>query len=95
MFNKLKQIRDLRAKAKRVQTALKDESAEGTGAWGKIKIKMSGNQEVLEVSVDPDLLKPEEQKKLEAGLREAINAAIKKVQRVMVEKMQKMGELKL
>lgn len=95
MFNKLKQIKDMRAKAKRVQTALKDESAEGTGAWGKIKIKMSGNQEVLEVSIDPELLKIEEKKKLEDGVKEATNSAIKKVQRVMVEKMQKMGELKL
>ncbi len=95
MFNKLKQIKDLRDKAKRVQTALKDESVEATGAWGKIKVKMSGNQEVLEVTIDPELIKVEEKKKIEDGIKEATNSAIKKVQRVMVEKMQKMGELKL
>lgn len=95
MFNKLKQIKDLRSKAKRVQSALKDEFAEGTGAWGKIKVKMNGNQEVLEVSIDPELMKPDEKKKVEDGVKEATNNAIKRIQRVMVEKMQKMGELKL
>lgn len=95
MFHKLKQIKDMRAKAKRMQTALKDESTEAAGAGGKIKIKMSGNQEVLEVNIDPELIKIEEQKRLEDGVKEATNSAIKKAQKLMVQKMQKMGELKL
>ncbi|MBI4133341.1 YbaB/EbfC family nucleoid-associated protein [Candidatus Uhrbacteria bacterium] len=95
MFNKLKQIKDMRAKAKRMQAALKDENVEGQAAWGKVKVKMSGNQEVLEVIIDPEFLKNEDKKKLEDAVKEATNDAIKKVQRVMVTKMQKMGELKL
>lgn len=95
MFNKLKQIKDMRDKAKRMQTALKDEIAEGSGGWGKVKVKMSGNQEVLEVVIDPEWLKTEDSKKVADAVKEATNDAIKKVQRLMVAKMQKMGELKI
>lgn len=94
MFNKLKQIKDMRDKAKRVQTALKDETAEGSGAWGKVKVKMNGNQEVLAVTIDPEFAR-EDAVKLAEAVKEATNDAVKKVQRLMVAKMQKMGELKL
>ncbi|MDP3985325.1 MAG: YbaB/EbfC family nucleoid-associated protein [bacterium] len=95
MFNKLKQIKDLRDKAKRIQSALETESAEGSAAWGKVKVKISGNQEVMSVMIDPELLKPEEAAKVGDAVKDATNDALKKVQRIMVEKMRKMGELNI
>ncbi len=94
MFNKLKQIKDLRQKAKKMQNLLKDETVEGQAAWGKVRIKMSGNQEVLEVIIDPEYKKSEDEKKLAEAVKDAVNDAIKKAQRVMVTKMQKSGDLK-
>ena len=94
MFNKLKQIKDMRDKAKRMQGALKDESAEGSGGWGKVKVKMSGNQELLDIVIDPSLINPADAPKLSGAIKEAVNDALKKVQRIMVEKMRSMGELK-
>lgn len=91
MFNKLKQIKDLRSKAKHMQSLLKDETVMGEGGWGKVKVKMSGNQEVLDVTIDPEL-KPED---IAKAVKEAVNDAIKKAQRVMVRKMQQSGDLKL
>lgn len=91
MFNKLKQIKDLRSKAKHMQSLLKDETVEGTGGWGKVKVKMSGNQEVLEVTIDPEL----KHEDIAKATKEAMNDAVKKAQRVMVRKMQQSGDLKL
>lgn len=91
MFNKLKQIKDLRSKAKHIQGLLKDEIVEGAGGWGKVKVKMSGNQEVLDVTIDPTL----KQEEMAKAVKEAVNDAIKKAQRVMVRKMQQSGDLKL
>ncbi len=93
MFNKLKQIQDLRQQANQIKTALAQETVEGSGAWGKIIITMDGNQEVKQVQIDPEILS--DQSKVETGVKDATNDAIKKVQKVMAQKMQQMGGLNL
>lgn len=95
MFSKLKQIKDLRDQAKTIQSALAHESAEGTAAWNKIKVTMNGNLEITAVSIDLELLAPDQREKLESGIKEATNDVIKKMQKVMAEKVQKMGGLNM
>lgn len=91
MFNKLKQFKDLRDKAKQLQTSLATEKVDGSGGWGKVKVEMDGNQSITSVQVDDDLLKPEQKDKLQNGLKEALNDALKKAQRKMMDKMKDMG----
>ncbi|MFA6588081.1 MAG: YbaB/EbfC family nucleoid-associated protein [Patescibacteria group bacterium] len=93
MFEKLKQIKDYRTQAKKIQGALKEESVEGSGAWGKVKISMDGNQNVEEVKIDPDLLSPSKQSDVQKGVQEAVNDAIKKAQHKMAKKVKDMGGL--
>lgn len=95
MFNKLKQFKDLRDKAKGLQNVLAGEKIEATAAFGKIKLVMDGNQTVQSVSIDPELLSPDKKEKLESGVKEVCNDAIKKVQRVMAAKMKEMGGLNI
>ncbi len=87
MFNKLKQYKDLRGQAKQMQSALAEESAavEKNG----IKIVMNGNMEVIELTISPQLSYDQ----IADTLRGCINEVIKKVQRLMAEKMQSMGGL--
>ena len=93
MFSKLKQVQELRSQANQIKSALSAEMAEGSGAWGKVKITMDGNQEVKKVAIDPELLNNKE--KLESAIAEAINDVVKKVQRVMAQKMQSLGGFNL
>ncbi|MBI4280999.1 YbaB/EbfC family nucleoid-associated protein [Candidatus Uhrbacteria bacterium] len=95
MFQKLKQIKDMRDKAKRVQRALEGKTAEGSGAWGKVKVTVSGNQEILSITIDPEFLKQADAAKVGEAVKEATNDGLKKAQRLMVEKMREMGEIKL
>lgn len=95
MFSKLKQFKDLRDQAKTIQSKLAEQNAEGSAAWGKVKVAMNGNLEVTSVTIDPELMKAEEKPKLEAAVKEAANDVIKKMQRVMAETVQKMGGLDL
>jgi DNA-binding protein YbaB len=87
MFNKLKQLKDLRDKAKTIQNALAEEKV--TGDRHGIKISLNGNMEVSAVVLEKEMTKAE----LEKNLPDAINDAIKKAQRVMAEKMRSMGGL--
>lgn len=85
MFNKLKQLKDLRSQAKTMQNALSGEKIELEK--NGIKISMNGNMEIVEMSINNDLSK-EEIAKISKDL---FNDAIKKTQRVMAKKMQEMG----
>jgi len=91
MFNKLKQFKDLRSQAKQMQNLLSQESAEAEAAWGKVKVKINGNQEILDIQIDPELLTVENKEKLQNALKEATNDAIKKVQRIMADKVRQSG----
>jgi len=91
MFSKLKQIQDLRSQASQIKAELSQETVEGSGAWGKVKITIDGNQEIKKVEIDPELLT--DKNKLEAAVQDAANDAIKKVQRVMAQKMSQLGGL--
>lgn len=91
MFNKLKQFKDLRNTAKQMQTMLSQESTTGEAAWGKVKVKINGNQEILDIQIDPELITVDNKEKLQNALKDATNDAIKKVQRIMAEKVRQSG----
>ncbi|HAM88027.1 MAG: hypothetical protein US83_C0001G0028 [Candidatus Falkowbacteria bacterium GW2011_GWC2_38_22] len=85
MFNKLKQIKDLRSQAKTMQNALSGESVNVNK--NGVTITMNGNMEVTKIEITNDLSK-EELAKIFTSL---FNDAIKQTQRVMAKKMQEMG----
>tara|TARA_Y100000031_G_C8156097_1_gene354651 strand:- start:406 stop:705 length:300 start_codon:yes stop_codon:yes gene_type:complete len=91
MFNKIKAVKDLRSQAKQMQNALSEVTDEGTAAWGKVTVKIDGNQNVLKVSIDEEIMK--DKVKLEEAMQEAFNDAVKKIQKKMAVKMKEMGGL--
>jgi len=89
MFQKLKQFKDIRDKAKVIQNALSEEKAEGTGGWGKVKVTMDGNQKVQSVDIDESLLT--DKNALQNAVKDATNDAIGKIQKIMTQKMKDLG----
>jgi DNA-binding protein YbaB len=88
MFEKLKQIKDLRSQAKTMQNVLSGESA--TVEKNGVSVTMNGNLEIT------NLVIPETLVGLQAAnaTREAVNEVVKKVQKIIAQKMQDMGGLK-
>ena len=93
MFNKIKAIQELKTQANSIKKALETEMVEGQGGWGKVKIKMDGNQDVKSVEISIEIVG--DKAKLEAAVKDAVNDTVKKVQRVMAQKMSQMGGLNL
>jgi len=91
MFNKLKQFKDLRDQAKQMKDALSAQTAQGSAEWNKVKITMNGNQEVLNVEIDSELLAADKKEKLQGAIKEATNDAVKKIQKIMAEQMKNSG----
>ena len=93
MFSKLKQFKDVRAKAKTLQAALESEHAEGLAGWGKVKITFNGNQHATKVEIDPSVLG--DKTRAEDFVKEAINDGMGKIQKLMATKLKDMGGLDL
>jgi DNA-binding protein YbaB len=53
LFDKIKDVNEMRKQAKQIELALAQEQVTGSSSGGKIKITMDGNQKVLSVEVDP------------------------------------------
>lgn len=85
MFSKLKQFKDLRSQAKTMQNALGEVSI--TEERNGVKIVLNGNMEVLSLNLNANLNKESQ----ENTVKQCLNDAIKKTQRVMAKKMQDMG----
>lgn len=87
MFEKLKQIKDLRSQAKTMQSALSTESV--TNEKSGITISINGNLEITNVAIADGMTKAQ----IEKAFVDSSNEAIKKVQKVIAQKMQEMGGL--
>ena len=86
MFNKLKQIKDLRGQAKTMQSALAEVVI--TEEHHGVSVTMNGNMELLKIEI-ADSAKD----RLEDNVKQAVNNAIKKAQMAMAKKMQDMGNM--
>lgn len=93
MFNKLKQFKDIRDQAKEMQNQLAKETVTVEKASGNIVLTMNGNLEITGLAIDPSLLDPNSQNKVQEGIKDAHAEALKKMQRVMATKMKEMGGL--
>lgn len=89
MFSKLKQFKQ----AKELHSKLSGERAEGSGGWGKVTMTISGAMEIVDVDIDPELLKPESRDALQKAVREAATNAIRNGMQIMAKKAQEMGGL--
>ncbi|MDO8668396.1 MAG: YbaB/EbfC family nucleoid-associated protein [bacterium] len=87
MFNKLKQFKDLRNKAKILQSALAQESVDYEKHG--VKAVMNGNMEITQLTISPNIAHD----KLPNVLTEVINEIIKRAQKTMAKKVQEMGGL--
>ena len=85
MFDKIKQMMEMRQEAAKLQTMLEAERIEHTGAHGKIKVVMNGKNEIMELVINPDLMG--DKAYLERLVKDTVNDAIKTVQKQMAKKM--------
>lgn len=95
MFNKIKQMKEMRDQAQEVKKSLAEETVNADALGGKINIVMDGNMEVLSLEINPEVLTADKKEELENGLRELFNDAVKKAQRAMAQKIQSMGGLNM
>lgn len=86
MFDKMKQLMELKKQADQIKREL-DAALVDVQEVNGIKISITGSQNFRSIEIDGPLLAPENKERLEADLLRSMNAAIKKSQTVAAQKM--------
>ena len=82
----LKQAQEMQRKIEDVQEQLSDLRLDVDSGGGMVSVKINGNQEILELNIDPETLK-EEKEVIEDLIISAINKAISKSKSASQDKM--------
>jgi len=86
MFDKLKELMQLKSRMEEIKRQLDSETVEASSSDGSVYIKMNGSQELKELKFKTDI-KSANPEKLEKAALETVNRAIKLSQQLAAKKM--------
>ncbi|HEY3156270.1 MAG TPA: YbaB/EbfC family nucleoid-associated protein [Candidatus Eisenbacteria bacterium] len=87
----LQKAQALQTKMTELQAELKTREMIGSSGQGKVKVTMNGAQDVIAISIDPEVVNPEEADLLEDLVLAALNDARSKITRMVEEEMKKVS----
>jgi nucleoid-associated protein EbfC len=83
----MKQLQQVQTQMAEAQEKLKDEVVDASAGGGMVKVKMSGDLRLLEVTVDPDAADPEEVELLQDMVLAAVNEALRSAQELAASRL--------
>ena len=83
----MKQAQQMQAEMAKAQEQLKDEVVEASAGGGMVKVKMSGDLRLRELTIDPEAIDPEDAEVLADMVTAAINEALRAAQERANERM--------
>lgn len=89
MQGMMKKMQKMQKEMMQAQEELNAQQFEGTAGGGMVKVVMNGQREVLEVSLDPSTVDPDDVEMLQDLIIVATNDALKKVEETTASKMGK------
>lgn len=87
MAGMLKQAQKMQADMARIQQELKDERVEVSVGGGSVRIVMTGDLQVVAVTIDPAALDPDDVALLEDLVTAAVNEAVRQAQDLATRRM--------
>lgn len=87
--NIVRQAQQMQAKIGKVQDEMADKKIEASTGGGVVTAVVSGDQELLEVKIDPEVVDPEDVEMLEEMIVGAVNQAMKLAGDMMNEEIEK------
>ena len=90
MGNLMKQAQRMQQQMLEIQEGLKDRTVEATVGGGMVTVVANGHQEVLSISISPDVVDPDDVEMLEDLVLAAVNEARRKSQEMASEEMEKL-----
>ena len=89
MQSMLKQAQKMQEEMAEKQAELEEREYETSAGGGVVNVKINGKKEILSVKIDPEVVDPDDVETLEDLVVAAVNEAIKAVESVSADEMQK------
>jgi len=85
--NMAKMAQQMQAEMARVQAEIAELSLEGTSGGGAVTAVVNGKGEVVSITLDKDVVDPEDVEMLQDLITAAVNDGVRRVQQIAAEKM--------
>ena len=89
----LKQVQQMQAEMMKAQEKLAEEVVDASAGGGMVKVKMSGDLRLLELTIDPEAVDPDDAEVLADMVTAAVNEALRAAQQLAGERMGGIGGL--
>lgn len=87
MGNMMKQVQQMQAKMEAMQAEIAEKEVEGTAGGGMVKVLINGKNEILSVTIDPEVVDKDDIEMLQDLVTAAVNQAYQKIQELQSEMM--------
>jgi DNA-binding YbaB/EbfC family protein len=96
MSNLMKQAQKMQKQMMEIQEELADRTVEATVGGGMVTVVANGQQDILSIKIDPEVVDPNDVEMLQDLILAAVNEAHRKAQEMMNQEMNKLtGGLKI
>jgi hypothetical protein len=79
MNNMLKQAQKMQKKMEEMQAALAEKTLEVSAGGGAIKVKINGEKQLMDLTISPDVVDPDDVEMLQDLVLSAVNEAIRQM----------------
>jgi len=83
----MKQAQKFQTKMAKLQEELSDRTVEASAGGGMVTVVANGGQDVLSISIDPEVVDPDDVEMLQDLIMAAVNDALSKAKAMMNEEM--------
>jgi DNA-binding YbaB/EbfC family protein len=83
----LKQAQQMQAEMAKAQEELKNETVEASAGGGMVKVTMTGDLQLREITISPDAIDPEDPELLQDMVTAAVNEALRSAQELAANRM--------
>lgn len=90
MGKMMKQAQQLQTKMMKMQEELGEKTVEGTAGGGMIKVVANGKQQVVSISIEEEVVDPEDVEMLQDLVLAAVNDALNRAQEMVSGEMSKL-----
>ncbi len=87
MGNMMKQVQQMQAKMAQMQAELENAELEASAGGGMVKVVVNGKNEIKSITIDPEVVNPEDVEMLQDLIVAALNQARVKTQEMQQQQM--------
>ena len=87
MNTAMRQVQAMQEEMERMQQELEEKVIETSAGGGTVKVEMKGTKEIIKLTIDPEIVDPDDTEMLEDLVMVAVNDAIKQIEATAEEGM--------